>query len=83
MPLLSVPCQATAKFGICTVVSLNGTLVEIKMFTFNLDCTHFIFNECPIIIWTQIQHLLRRNGLQCAVCTVQANKYLLQDLKEK
>ncbi len=46
--LLSVPSQMTAKFGICTVVSLNGTLIEIKMFTFTLECTHFIFNECPV-----------------------------------
>jgi hypothetical protein len=32
----------------CTVVGLNGTLVEAKMFTFTLECTHFIFNKCPI-----------------------------------
>ncbi len=34
--LLSVSCQISAKFGICTVVDLNGlngTLVEAKMFT--------------------------------------------------
>jgi hypothetical protein len=25
-----------------------GTHVEAKMFTFNLECTHVIFNKCPI-----------------------------------
>ncbi len=38
----------SAKFGTCTVVSINGTLVEAKMFTFTLESTHFIFNWCPI-----------------------------------
>jgi hypothetical protein len=46
--LLSVSCQVTAKFGTCTVMGLNGTLVEAKMFTFTLECTHFIFSKCPI-----------------------------------
>ncbi len=34
----------SAKFGTCTVVSINGTLVDTKMFTFTLESTHFIFN---------------------------------------
>ncbi len=38
----------SAKFGTCTVVSVNGTLVEAKMCTFTLEYTHFIFNKCPI-----------------------------------
>ncbi len=33
----------SAKFGICTVESVNGTLVEATMCTFILDSTHFIF----------------------------------------
>ncbi len=37
-----------AKFGTCTVVSLNGTLVEAKMSTFTIESTHFNFNKCPI-----------------------------------
>jgi hypothetical protein len=37
-----------AKFGTCTVVGVNGALVEAKMCTFTLECTHFIFNKCPI-----------------------------------
>ncbi len=37
-----------AKFGTCTVVSVNGTLVEAKMSTFTLESTHFIFNKCPV-----------------------------------
>ncbi len=40
--------SVSAKFGICTVVSVNGTLVEAKMRTFTLESTHFIFNKCPI-----------------------------------
>ena len=43
--LLSVSCTVSAEFGNCTVVSLNGTLVEAKKFTFTLECTHFIFNK--------------------------------------
>ncbi len=37
----------SAKFGSCTVVSVNETL-EAKMCTFTLESTHFIFNKCPI-----------------------------------
>jgi hypothetical protein len=40
--------SCSAKFGIYSVLSLIGTLVEAKMFTFTLECTHFIFNKCPI-----------------------------------
>ncbi len=46
--LLSVSCQVGAKFGTCTVVGLNRTLIEAKMFTFTLEFRHFIFNKCPI-----------------------------------
>ncbi len=38
----------SAKFGTCTVVSLNGTLVEDKMRRFKGECAHFSFNKCPI-----------------------------------
>ncbi len=38
----------SAKFVTCTGVSVNGTLVEAKLCTFALECTHFIFNLCPI-----------------------------------
>ncbi len=37
-----------AKFGTCTVVSVNGTLVVAKMCVFTLESTHFIFNKCLI-----------------------------------
>ncbi len=40
----------SAKFGTCTVVSVNGTQVEDKMRTFNGQCEQFIFNRCPIYI---------------------------------
>jgi hypothetical protein len=39
-----------AKFDACTVVSINGTIVEDKMCTFTLESTHFIFNNCPIYV---------------------------------
>ncbi len=29
-------------------LGLNGTLVETKMFTFIVECTHFIFKKCPV-----------------------------------
>jgi hypothetical protein len=35
-----------AKFGTCTVESVNGTVVAAKMCTFTLESTHFIFNKC-------------------------------------
>jgi hypothetical protein len=38
----------SAKFGTCTVVSVNGTLIEAKICTFTLESTHFLFNKCPI-----------------------------------
>jgi hypothetical protein len=37
-----------AKFGTCTVVNVNGVLVEYKMCTFTLESTHLIFNKCLI-----------------------------------
>ncbi len=40
------------KFGTCTVVGVNWTLDEAKMFTFTLESTHFIFNKCPFILTT-------------------------------
>ncbi len=38
----------SAKFGTCTVVSVNGTLVEYKMRTFKGECAQFSFKKCPI-----------------------------------
>ncbi len=38
----------SAKFGTCTVVSVNGTLVEDKMRRFKGECAHFSFNKCLI-----------------------------------
>jgi hypothetical protein len=55
--LLSVSCQVSAKFGNCTVVSLYRRLVEAKMFTVTLECTHFIFNKCPISTTGQMPNL--------------------------
>ncbi len=37
-----------AKFGACTVVSLNRTLLEAKICIFTLESTHFIVNKCSI-----------------------------------
>jgi hypothetical protein len=38
----------SAKFGTCTVASVNGTQVEDKMRRFKSKCAHFSFNKCPI-----------------------------------
>jgi hypothetical protein len=43
-------CQDSYKFVTCNAVSLHGTLVEAKMFTFTLEGTHFIFNKCPMTV---------------------------------
>jgi hypothetical protein len=40
--------RVNAKFGSCTVVSVNGTLVEDKMRRFKCERAHFSFNKCPI-----------------------------------
>jgi hypothetical protein len=40
--------RVSAKFGTCTVVSVNGTLVEDKMRRFNGECGHFSLKMCPI-----------------------------------
>ncbi len=40
--------STSAKFGICIVVSVNGTLVENKLLRFKCECAHFSFNKCLI-----------------------------------
>jgi hypothetical protein len=43
--------SVSAKFGTCTVVSVNGTLVEDKMRTFKGECAKcacLSFGKCPI-----------------------------------
>ncbi len=66
--LLSVSGQVSAKFDTCSVVGLNGTLVEAKMFTFTIERMHFIFNKCPIYRPTTVKMwnlaLVETNGLQ-------------------
>ncbi len=60
-----------AKFGTCTVVSVNGTLVEAKMFTFTLESTHFNFNMCPIFTdddWKNYRTL--QNPWEVKYCTL-------------
>ncbi len=37
----------SAEFGICTVVVLNGTLVEAKIHTFKYPKCVFQFKKCP------------------------------------
>jgi hypothetical protein len=49
------PTGAGPRTGPCTVVSVNGTLVEAKMWTFTLECTHFLFNKCPIYTHDAVQ----------------------------
>ncbi len=50
--LLSVSCQVSAKFGTCTVVGLNGTHVEAKMFTYKVYAYYL----------QQLSHLDPRRG---------------------
>ncbi len=41
--------SSSAKFGVNTVVSLNGTLVEAKICTFKCPMSaYFSFNKCPV-----------------------------------
>ncbi len=46
--LLTDLCQVSANLGTCSVVGLDGTLDEAKVFTFTLECTYFLFYKCPI-----------------------------------
>ncbi len=43
-----LPPWFRAKFDTCTVVNINGTLVEAKMCSFTIESTPFIFNKCLI-----------------------------------
>ncbi len=45
----------SVKFGTCTVVSVNWTLVEDKMSRFKGECELFSFNKCPISPPTTVQ----------------------------
>ncbi len=40
--------SVSAKFGTCTVVSVNGILVEDNLHRFKGECAQFSFNKCPI-----------------------------------
>ncbi len=40
--------STSEKFGICTIVGLNGTLLEDQMRRFKGECAQFSFNKCPI-----------------------------------
>jgi hypothetical protein len=40
--------QVSSKFGTCTVVSVNSTLVEDKMHTLQGECAQLSFNKSPI-----------------------------------
>jgi hypothetical protein len=44
--ILSV--RVSAKFSTCSVVSVNGTLVEDKMRRIKEECAQFSFNKCPV-----------------------------------
>jgi hypothetical protein len=47
--VFAVRFVVSAKFGTCTVGSVNGTLVEDKMRRFKGQCAHISFNKCPPI----------------------------------
>ncbi len=69
----------SAKFGTSTVLIVNGTLIEAKMFTFTLESTHFIFNKSPIYTHDGASAKFNtnsRNGLQCTFCTSAAHFFL-------
>jgi hypothetical protein len=40
--------KVSAKFGTCTVMSVNETRIEDKMRRFKGECAHFSFKKCPI-----------------------------------
>ncbi len=67
----------STKFGTCTVVSVNGTLVEAKMWTFTLESTHFIFNKCPIYTHNGAKFSTNLQGMGYSV--VQAQKQCSQN----
>jgi hypothetical protein len=40
--------RVSAKFGTCTVVNVNGTLVENKILRLNIEWAPFSFNKYPM-----------------------------------
>ncbi len=68
----------SAKFGICTVVTVNGTLVEAKMCTFTLESTHFIFNQCPIYTHDGASAKFRTNSQETdnSVCGIKSSFWI-------
>ena len=67
----------SAKFGTCTVVSVNGTLEdthEDKMGRFKGECAHFRFNKCPIYTYDGASAKYSTNSHETKRITVQSDK---------
>ncbi len=60
--------RVSAKFGTCTVVSVNGRFNEDKMRRFKGECAHFIFNKCPIYTHDVASTKFRTNSHETDNC---------------
>jgi hypothetical protein len=58
----------SAKFGTCTVVSVNETLVEEKMRRFKGEYAHFSCNKCLIYTLDSASAKFSTNSHECMNC---------------
>ncbi len=66
-----------AKFGTCTVESVNGALVPYKMCIFTLESAYFIFNKCATTV--QVPNLALTHTKRFTVQGHQnTNKYVFE-----
>ncbi len=69
----------SAKFGICTVVGVNETLVEAKMCKFTLESTHIIVNKCTIYKQDSASAKFRTNSHETDYSEVNAGVDKIKD----
>jgi hypothetical protein len=50
LPTVICFVSTSAKFGICTIVGVNGTLVEAKIHTSKDPSSCFSFNKCLLLL---------------------------------
>jgi hypothetical protein len=61
-----------AKFGICTVLGLNKTLVAVNIRTYCVPSAYFSFSNCPMTV--QLPNLTLIETKRITVCTPKKNQ---------
>ncbi len=81
----------SAKFGICTVVGLNGRLLKLKYALGTLECAYFSFNKCPLQTndGANAKFSTNRDKMDCSVSEtallagIPSSRYFLQWIPTK